>query len=128
MVNEVYGDQPLSRSNFFRWYGLLRDGREDIEDDPRSGWPTECRNDSNVEKIYQLLLQKRHLSLRMLADEVNTGKDTVRKSVFEDLRKPKLCSIFVSHSLTPEQEDRRITACRDLMPKRTVILTSLRKL
>jgi hypothetical protein len=46
-----------------------------------------CRNDNNVEKISQLLLQNRHLSLRMLADEVNIGKDTVRKIVVEDLRK-----------------------------------------
>jgi hypothetical protein len=51
----------------------------------------------------------------MLADEVNIGKDTVRKTVVEDLRKQKICSHFVPHSLTPEQKDRRITACRDLI-------------
>jgi hypothetical protein len=33
MVNAVYGDQALSRSNVFRWYG-----REDIEDDHRQEW------------------------------------------------------------------------------------------
>jgi hypothetical protein len=48
---------------------------DDSEDDPRIGRPTECRNDNNVRKISQLLLQNRHLSLRMLADEVNIGKD-----------------------------------------------------
>ena len=37
MVNAAYGDQALSRSNVFRWYGRFRDGRED---DPRSGRPT----------------------------------------------------------------------------------------
>ena len=75
IVNAAYGDQALSCSNVFRWYGRFRDGREDTEDDPSSGRPTECRNDNNVE-ISQLLLQNRHLSLRMLADEVNIGKDT----------------------------------------------------
>jgi len=100
MVNAAYGDQALSCLNVFRWYGWFRDGREDIEDDPRSGRPTECRNDNNVEKISQLLLQNRHLSLRMLADVVNIGKDTVRKTVVEDLRKRKICSRFVPHSLT----------------------------
>ena len=100
MVNAAYGDQALSRSNIFRWYGRFRDGREDIEDDPRSGRPTECRNDNNVEMISQLLRQNRHLSLRMLADEVNIGKDTVRKIVVEDLRKRKICWRVVPHSLT----------------------------
>jgi len=110
MVNAACGDQALSRSNVFRWYG-----REDTEDDPRSGRPTEYRNDNNVEKISQLLLQNRHLSLRMLADEVNIGKDTVRKIVVEDLRKWKICSRFVPHSLTPEQKDLRIASFRDLI-------------
>jgi len=75
MVNVAYGDQAVSRSNDFRWYGRFRDGRENIEDYPRSGRPTECRDD-NVEKIFQLLPQNRHLSLKMLADEVNIGKDS----------------------------------------------------
>ena len=105
MVNAAYGDQALSRSNVFRWYGRFRDGREDTEDDRRSGRPTACRNDNNVEMISQVLLQNRHLSLRMLADEVNTGKDTVRKTVAEDLQKRKVCSRFVPHSLT--QRDNR---------------------
>ena len=84
MVNAAYEDQTLSRSNVFRWYGRFRDGLEDTEDDSRSGRPTECRNENNVEKISQLLLQNRHLSLRMLANEVNIGQDTVR-TVVEDL-------------------------------------------
>jgi len=115
MVNAAYGDQALTLSNVFRWYGRFRDGRENTEDDPRGGRPTECRNDNYFEKISQLLLQNRHLSLRMLADEVNIGKDTVRKIVVEDLRKRKICSRFAPHSLTPEQKDRRIAACRDLI-------------
>jgi len=127
MVNTAYGDQALSRSNVFRWYGGFRDGREDTEDDPRSGRPTEYRNDNNVEKISQSLLQNRHLSLRMLADEVNIGKDAVRKIVVEDMRKRKICSHFVPHSLTPEQKDRRNAACRDLIATAAVILTSLRR-
>ena len=69
---------------------------------------------NNVEKISQLLLQNHHLLLRMLADEVNIGKDTVRKIVVEDLRKQKICSRFVPHSLTLEQKDWRIAACQDL--------------
>jgi len=41
----------------------------------------------------------------MLADEVNISKDTVRKIVVEYLRKRKICSRFVPHSLT--QRDNR---------------------
>ena len=41
----------------------------------------------------------------MLAGEVNISTDTVRKIVVEDLRKQKVCSHFVPHSLT--QRDNR---------------------
>jgi len=51
----------------------------------------------------------------MLADEVNVGKDTVRKIVVEGLRKWKICSRLVPHSLTPEQKEWRIAACQDLI-------------
>ena len=117
MVNAAYGEQALSRSNVFRCYGRFRDGREDNEDDPRFGRPRECCNENNVEKNSQLLLQNCHLSLRMLADEVNIGKDTVRKIVVEDLRKRTICSHFFPHTLTPEQKDRRIAACRDFIAR-----------
>ena len=107
MVNAAYGDQTLSSSKVFQWHGLFRDGLEDTEDDPRSCRPTECRHDNNIDKISQLLLQNRHLSLRMLADEVNIGKDTVGRIVVEDLRKRKilfaLCStLFDSRAEIPE--------------------------
>ena len=39
----------------------------------------------------------------------------MRKIVVEDLQKWKICSCFVSHSLTPEQKDQRIAACRDFI-------------
>jgi len=117
MVNAAYGDQALSRPNVFHWYGRFVMNGKTLKTTPRSGRPTECRNDNNVEKISQLLLQNRHLSLRMLADEVNIGKDTVRKIVVKDLRKLKICSRFVAHCLTPEEKDRRIAACRDLIAR-----------
>ena len=81
MVNAAYGNQALSRSKVFRWYRRFHDGQKDIEDDPRSGRPTECRNDNTVEKISQVLLQNRHLSLRMLADEVNTGRHSEKDCI-----------------------------------------------
>ena len=110
MVNAAYRDQALSRSNVFRWYGRFRDG---LKTTP-GVVGLQCRND-NVENISQLLLQNCHLSLRMLADEVNIGKDTVRKVVVEDMRKRKIYSRFVLQSLTPEQKDQTIADCRDLI-------------
>jgi len=89
MVRAVYADEALMRSDIFRWYGRFHEGREDIQDDPRSGRPPESRADGNIENARQLLLQNRHLSLRIIADELDISEDTVRKVVVEDLKKKK---------------------------------------
>ena len=71
MVRAAYADEALTRSDIFRWYGRFHEGREDIQDDTRSGRPSESRADGNIENVWQLLLQNRHLSLRMIADELD---------------------------------------------------------
>ena len=63
----------------------------------------------------------------MLADEVNIGKDTVRKIVVEDLGKHKICSPFAPHSLTLEQKNGELQLAEIWLPQQTVILTSLRR-
>lgn len=65
MMHAAYADEALTRSNVFRGYVRFRDGREDAQYDSRSGHPSEFRTEGNNENVRQLLLQNRHLSLRM---------------------------------------------------------------
>jgi len=39
LVQKAYGNEALNRSNVFRWYSRIRDGRELAEDDERDGRP-----------------------------------------------------------------------------------------
>jgi hypothetical protein len=87
VVRAAYGDEALTRSNIFRWYRRLREGREDVQDDTRNGGPSGSRTDGDIENVRQLLLQSRHLSLRMTADEPDIGNDALRQTVVEDLNK-----------------------------------------
>lgn len=94
MVHAAYGDEELRRSNIFSWYRRFCEGRQDVQDDTRCGHPSESRSASNVENIRQLLLQNRHLSLRMIADELDISKNTVRKTVVEDLKNKESLLVF----------------------------------
>ena len=38
-LTEAYGDATLSRTMIFKWHKAFKEGREDVEDDPRSGRP-----------------------------------------------------------------------------------------
>ena len=36
-LTETYGDATLSRTMIFKWHKAFKEGRENVEDDPRSG-------------------------------------------------------------------------------------------
>lgn len=57
----------------------------------------------------------RRKTLRMPADELNMGKDTVHKISRDNLWKRKICSLFMPHFLTDDQKQCRLEACWDLI-------------
>jgi len=51
----------------------------------------------------------------MIAESLNIPKTVVLWILKEDLGKRKLCARFVSHSLTPQQREDRVTSCQDII-------------
>jgi hypothetical protein len=44
-LTKAYGDAILSRTTVFKWHTAFKEGRETVEDDPRSGRPVSSTND-----------------------------------------------------------------------------------
>jgi hypothetical protein len=78
----------------------LKEGKEDVKDDKRIGSPKTHRTDENVEKMGKLVHCDRRLSVRMMAEELNLDRETVRKILIEDLRMRKLSAKTVPRILT----------------------------
>ena len=112
LINKAYGSTAMSRAVMYWWYALFQDGREDLKDSARSGHPLTARSDENVESVHRLLIEDHLTTLKMIADRLNIGKETVRRIVTEDLGKRKICARFVPHALTTEQKQERIY-CQD---------------
>jgi hypothetical protein len=55
MLQTVYGDEALSRSSVFEWFKLFEDGRENLQDDPRSGRPSTSRNADTITNIHEMV-------------------------------------------------------------------------
>jgi hypothetical protein len=75
MLQSVYGDEALSRISVFEWFKQFKDGREDIQDDPRSGRPSTFRNADTIANVREMVTLDRRLTLRIILDELNTLTD-----------------------------------------------------
>lgn len=115
MLKQVYGEQALSRSRTFEWYGRFRDGRESVEDDAHTGRPISVRTPETIEKVRELVTSDRRLTIRILASELNIDKEVVRQILTQDLGKRKVCSRFVPHCLSDEQKQLRMDTCGELI-------------
>ena len=49
MLRDVYGDSSMFRTRVFEWHKRFEEGREDVEDDPKSGRP--CTSNRPSKKI-----------------------------------------------------------------------------
>jgi len=66
-LTESYGDVTLTITMVFKWHKVFKDGRENVEDDPRSGRPNSKQMNQNVEVVPAVMAQDRRLSVGMIA-------------------------------------------------------------
>jgi len=67
MLQQAYGEDCLSRTQYHEWYQRFKSGRTSIEDDPKSGRPSTSMDDDHVEKVLAVIRQNRRLTLREVA-------------------------------------------------------------
>jgi len=61
-----------------------------VQDDPRSGQPKTHRTDANVDRVRAVVRSDRRLGVRVIAEELNINRETVRQIVKEDLGMRKI--------------------------------------
>uniref|UniRef100_A0A1B6D8M0 Mos1 transposase HTH domain-containing protein n=1 Tax=Clastoptera arizonana TaxID=38151 RepID=A0A1B6D8M0_9HEMI len=95
LLKEAYGDQSLSSAQVKRWHKSFKDGREDVEDEQRSGRPSTTQTDEDVNRVREFLNIDRRASLREISEELNLTYYNVREIVTSKLKKRKVCAKLV---------------------------------
>ena len=67
MLTKAYGESAMSKTRVYKWYKCFQDGREDVEDDER---PSTSTTDANVEKVQEMVMNDRWITIREVADDV----------------------------------------------------------
>jgi len=112
----------MKKTAVYKWVKRFSEGRESVTDEERSGWPATSRTEENNAKVHQIVCENCRLTVRSIAEQVNTDRETVRKILNEDLDMRKVCAKMVTKQLTEEQKQRRVTICQDLLERQNDIL------
>ena len=115
MLRDVHGDSSMSRTRVFEWHKQFVQGREDVEDNPKSGRPCTSTTDTNIKKVRQLVRSDRRVTIRVIANELGMDKETVRTILVDILGMRKVCAKMVPRLFTEEQKAQRLNACRDIL-------------
>jgi Mn-dependent DtxR family transcriptional regulator len=69
----------------------------------------------NIAAVADLIKNDSRITSRMIAESLNISKTVVLRILREVLGKRRLCLRFVSHFLTHEQREDRVTSCQDII-------------
>ena len=99
----------------FEWHWRFKEGREEVEDDHRSGRPSTSRTDKNVERVRQKVRSDRRLTVSMIADELGMNSESLWRIISEDLGMRKICAKMVPRLLKEGQNEWRVQVCQDIL-------------
>ena len=116
-MSNVYDKSSLSYSCVAKWVAEFKRGREDINDDPRSGRPVSQVTEPNVAKVHQVVLENRRISIDCIAQEVGLSYGTVHTILHEHLDMSKVCARWVPRMLTPDMKAIRVNTSTALLTR-----------
>jgi transposase len=100
-----------------RWAQRFREGREDVNDDPRSGRPVSELTDENIELVRQVINNDPHSTYDEIIAETSLSYGTIERIIHDCLKMKKVTSRWVPHELTDKQKHERVKLCRENLAK-----------
>ena len=107
----------MSRCRVFEWHKRFKEGREDVEDDPRSESLSTSKTEENVERVRQKVCGDHRSTARMIANELIMNSERVWTIIVEELRMRKICAKMFPRLSTDEQKERCMEVCQDILTR-----------
>jgi histone-lysine N-methyltransferase SETMAR len=104
----VYGNECPSYTTVKTWAAETRRGREFLEDEDRSGRPSDVITAENIQAIETLVLEDRRSTVVLLATTTGISVGSVATILHKHLGLTKVCARWVPRMLTAEMKQRRV--------------------
>ncbi|GFT87871.1 uncharacterized protein TNCV_799771 [Trichonephila clavipes] len=80
-IVRVHEHQALSMKCVYECFARFRKGRKSVSDKTRCGRPATSVSDENIEKVRKLITKDCQSTVRMIADELQINRESVRQIV-----------------------------------------------
>ena len=91
-LHGVYGDSTPPYRTIAWWVAEFKRGRDNLEDDPRSGRPATAVTEENVERAENLVKENRRIKLKELEATLGIGRPAIVSILHEHLGLSKICA------------------------------------
>ena len=96
-------------------YNRLKEGREDVNDDARSGLPSTSTTDENVEVVKKMILDNRQITIREVADDVGISFGSCQLIFTDVLGMKQAAAKIVLKLLNFEQKQHRMDIAQEML-------------
>ena len=116
-LQNVCGDQAISRAAVFRWIAQFKDGRASVQKQPSSGRPIEATNKENVAKVKVIMETDRRYTCEEVASEIGISHGSVHTILTNKLNMRRVSARWVPHALSSEQKQSRVDVATQLLER-----------
>ena len=89
-----------------KWAKDFREGREDVNDDPRSDRPISVLTHENIECVRQVIEDDPHSTYDDIMVAPNLSRGSIERIIPDHLKMKKVVSRWIAHHLIDEQKQK----------------------
>ena len=116
-LTNVYGSSAPSYAQVKFWVGEFKRSRTSLEDEIRSGRPSDATDEEMCNKVRDLVYSDRRVKVEEIANALHISHDSVSTILHDRLCMRKLTARWVPKSLRDEQMATRASVCGALLER-----------